>query len=108
MRADVADCSVLCVDIGGSSTKAGVLGPNGEIRHVSSIPTKPDADAFIDELATLIAETKASAERESRPVPAQLGVAVAGFLDEERNYLVYNSNFSWLEGYPLSKQLKER
>ena len=37
-----------------------------------------------------------------------MGVAVAGFLDPERRYLVYNSNLQWLEGFPLRKRLTER
>lgn len=108
MTGDPAGYSVLCVDIGGSSTKAGVLGRNGEIRHVSSIPTKPEADSFFDNLMMLIAQTKAAAERGSETVPRQLGVAVAGFLDEERNCLVYNPNLAWLEGYPLRRRLQDQ
>jgi glucokinase len=107
MAADSANSSVLCVDIGGSTTKAGLLDPNGNLSHVASIPTRPDSDAFFRSLVELIGQTKASAEEASGRPPTQMGVALAGFLDEERSCLLYNSNLAWFEGYPLRQKLQD-
>ena len=93
---------ILCVDIGGTSTKAGVLDQHGEMVLVQSIPTRPDAETYAANLIALIAAIGQSAGCR------QLGVAVAGFLDGDRTHLVYNSNIAWLEGFPLRARLSER
>jgi glucokinase len=97
---------VLCVDIGGTSTKAGVLRQSGEVEFVSSIPTRPDAESYLHSLASLIERTRAAATQQGLETN-QLGMAVAGFLDPGRDYLLYNSNLSWLEGFPLRRRLTE-
>ena len=93
---------VLCVDIGGTSTKAGVLDHHGEMGLVESIATKPDAETYAGNLLALISMVRESAHCK------QMGVAVAGFLDAARTHLVYNSNIAWLEGFPLRERLSER
>lgn len=98
---------VLCVDIGGTSTKAAVLDVLGEIRFLDSIPSVPDCESFFRSLIELIEKTRDIAARESGEKPSQMGVAVAGFLDPGRSYLVYNSNLQWLEGFPLRERLTE-
>ncbi len=95
---------ILCVDIGGTSTKAGVVSEDGSVSHLGSIPTKPDPDCFLDNLARLIAKTRDQAGLEL----TQLGVAMAGFLDEDRSCLAYNPNLPWLEKYPVRTKLQER
>ena len=98
MRTEV----ILCVDIGGTSAKAGFVDWNGQVTHVDSIPTKPPVDSFFHDLATLI-QSKLNAQ----PSVTQLGVAIAGFVDETRSYLAYNSNYRWLENYPLKQTLQQ-
>jgi glucokinase len=98
--------AVLCVDIGGTSTKAGVLHKRGEVELIHSIPTKPNAESYLQSLASLIERTLAATQQDFEI--KQLGVAVAGFLDSERSSLLYNSNLSWLEGFPLRRRLLER
>lgn len=91
---------VLCVDIGGTSTKAGIVNARGELEFVDSIPTRPDAAAFVREICVLVHRTVRAAGSTLNHF-AGLGVAVAGFLDEDRNCFLYNSNIEWLEGFPL-------
>jgi glucokinase len=95
---------VLCVDIGGTSTKAGIVDPAGELGFVDSIPTRPDAQAFVRALCELVQRTLAAAGASPSEF-AGLGVAVAGFLDGERNRFLYNSNIAWLEGFALRDAL---
>jgi glucokinase len=94
------DGPVLCVDIGGTSTKASLVSQLRKVGDIRSIPTRPDAETYFQQLAELIEAMGASSTR--------LGVAVAGFLDEARTHLVYNSNIAWLEGFPLKQRLSER
>ncbi len=91
---------VLCLDIGGTSTKAAVRRASGEVGEVHSIATKPGVETYFASLTDLIDQSRAGA--------GQMGVAVAGFLDSARTQLVYNSNLSWLENFPLRERLSER
>jgi glucokinase len=99
--------SVLCVDIGGTSTKAGVVAADGSLCLDSSIPTGPDAPAFAAALCDLIARTQRAADEAGIAI-AGMGVAVAGFLDPARTRLAYNPNLSWLVGFPLRDHLTSR
>ncbi|MBV8572966.1 MAG: ROK family protein [Acidobacteriaceae bacterium] len=99
-----ADRTILCADIGATSTKAGFLDSRGELHYVDAIPTQPDPESFVDNLCALVDSTLA-AVRENNLTPRGLGVAVAGFLDEKRERLLYNSNLSWLENFPLRPRL---
>ncbi len=96
---------VLCVDIGGTSTKAGLLATSGDLQFVDSIPSRPDAVHYFSQLLTLIRQTLNQAGEQSAPPPLEMGIAVAGFLDDDRTRLVYNPNLSWLENFPLRDRL---
>jgi glucokinase len=89
---------ILCVDVGGTSTKVGLVSALGQTQNVRSIATLPDAETYFRNLAYLI-------ESSLEPGLQKMGVAVAGFLDEARSKLVYNSNLSWLEDFPLKERL---
>lgn len=99
--------SVLCVDIGGTSSKTGVLDDAGQLHLIDSIPTTPDASSFIDRLCVLIDHTLKDARAAGFAVTG-IGVAVAGFVSTERDRLVYNPNLSWLEEFPIKERLAQR
>lgn len=100
--------SVLCADIGGTSTKAGIVSVTGELAHFDSLPTQgPDPAAFVDSLCYLLDRVREIASAEQWLLPG-LGIAIAGFLDPGRSCMVYNSNLPWLENYPLRDHLAER
>src|SRR5436305_1336283 len=108
MTASAAQTSILCADIGGTSTKAGVVNAAGELRLLDSIPTRgPDARSFADALCELIDRVRGAAMVEQRQLTG-VGVAIAGFLDPDRASMVYNSNLPWLENFPLREYLAER
>lgn len=90
---------IICVDIGGTSTKVGLLDATGQLHSFESIPTKPDVESYFDSLAALIERHVATSECTG------IGVAIAGFLSLEKDRLLYNSNLSWLEGFPLRSRL---
>jgi len=99
--------AILCADIGATSAKAGFLDAEGELHYQGSVPTRPDAESFVDSLCWLIEQTGIAAVQAGCE-PCGLGVAVAGFLDDEREHFLYNSNISWLEGFPLRSRIAER
>ena len=97
--------SVLCVDIGGTTAKIGMLAPSGDLKLCGSLPTRgPDPEVFAHRLCDEIGKTERAARREG-VVLAGIGVAIAGFLDDERGRMIYNSNLPWLEGYPLRDRI---
>ncbi|HEY7303371.1 MAG TPA: ROK family protein [Bryobacteraceae bacterium] len=99
--------SVLCVDIGGTSSKAGILDPAGQLHWIESIPTSPNALSFANRLCELIDRTLANGAAGGHVI-AGIGVAVAGFISFERDRLVYNPNLSWLEEFPIKDRLSQR
>src|SRR5947209_4260363 len=98
--------SVLCVDVGGTSTKVGLFGPSQTIESVDSIPTRGPAPEFGDALCALIARVRQTTNIAQTPL-AGIGVAVAGFLNDSRDRMVYNSNLAWLENYPLRDRVAQ-
>lgn len=87
--------SVLCVDIGGTSTKFGLFGESERIQILESIPSRGPAGEFVQSLEAAISRAV------GRHQVAGIGIAVAGFLSESRDRMVYNSNLPWLENVPL-------
>jgi glucokinase len=100
-----ANSCILCVDIGGTTTKIGALHGSKPVSPEAVIPTKGPADRFARELALSISNVR-SACASSGPVLG-VGVAVAGMLDDECTQLFYNPNIAWLEKFPLRDFLRD-
>jgi glucokinase len=99
---------VLCVDVGGTSTKVGVMQTSGEVQVHGTLRTKgPDPEKFAAELCQEIAKVN-TAVGSSGTELAGIGVAIAGFLDDERRSMIYNSNIPWLMGFPLRDRIADR
>ena len=96
---------VLCVDIGGTSTKLGVFQLPDRLRPLETIPSRGPAEDFGKSLSDAVLRIQQLVYHEQQSV-AGVGVAVAGFLNDERDRMIYNSNLAWLEGYPLGNVLK--
>jgi glucokinase len=95
---------VLCIDIGGTSTKIALVTARGDVEGLESIPTRPPVEDYI---RLLIDRVGAFFQQQASRNINRLGVAVAGFLDAGRTHLAYNSNLSWLENFPLRSRLAE-
>jgi glucokinase len=95
---------VICIDIGGTTTKAAILDASGQLHFIETIPTRPPADSYFGALCALIGQTRAAALAGGHHVTG-MGVAIAGFLNQERDRLLYNPNLSWLEQFPLRENL---
>lgn len=88
----------LGIDIGGTTTKIAVVSETGNVLKFWSIPTdlRGGVDAFIDRVAAGAGECDG------------VGVAVAGFVNDEQTRMVYNPNLPELENYPLKAALEAR
>jgi glucokinase len=98
---------VLCVDIGGTSTKAGILEMDGHLKFVDSIPSGPHIQAYFEALLRLIRQARERTHVSHRQPVAEMGISVAGFLDDARTRMVYNPNLNWLENFPLRDRICE-
>src|SRR5690242_6358403 len=96
--------SVLCVDIGGTSTKIGIFDRCERVEILESIATRGPAESFANSLCEAIKRGWKNAGHGDAGLLG-VGVAVAGFLNEARDRMIYNSNLAWLEGYPLRDRL---
>ncbi|MBV8898293.1 MAG: ROK family protein [Acidobacteriaceae bacterium] len=93
---------ILCVDIGGTSTKIGLFEQSPPVEIIDSLPSSGPASSFMEALCTRI---RAVLNTKSGHPVFGLAVAVAGFLDENRDRMIYNPNLPWLENYPLRAHL---
>jgi glucokinase len=94
----------LGIDIGGTNTKVALVGREGRVAALETILTRPEGSvAQAPELVRRVAE---SAGRCLQGHPAEAaGVAVAGFVDDARESMIYNPNLPWLADFPLKSAL---
>ncbi len=88
------------IDIGGTTTKLALVGPDGKIEGLRTIPTAPGhAPEFVDRVAAAFHEAGLRGDR--------VGVAVAGFVSDAHDAVAYNPNLPWLERFPLRTALEQ-
>jgi glucokinase len=97
------------IDIGGSSTKIGIVADDGSILRRVSVPTSlhGEPNVVVDAIVASI-QPLLDAAGSDEPKVAGIGVSVAGFLDHERSAMVHNANLPALHGFPLRRSLEER
>ncbi len=96
------------VDIGGTSTKIGIVGEDGHISARAAIPTSAAGDPL--PLLEAIGSTlrpMLDALGTSGLTPLGIGVSVAGFLDPDHSAMIENANLRALCGFPLRPAFEE-
>jgi glucokinase len=97
------------VDIGGTSTKIGVVSADGSIIKREIVPTSlhgepiPVVDAIVSSLRSMLNPPKAEQISVSG-----FGVSVAGFLNGDRSAMIHNANLPALRDFKLRSALEER
>jgi glucokinase len=92
--------NALGIDIGGTDTKVALVSARGDTAMIETFRTGAD------NARGLIANIREAAQRCCGDIPIRgAGVAVAGFLNPERDRLIYNPNLEWLCGFPLRDAL---
>lgn len=89
------------VDVGGTSVRASVVDPRGRVLDTERVPT-PGTSAALN--AAIADSVGALAER--HPVAA-VGLAVAGFVSEDRRVVRFAPHLAW-RGAPVADQIAER
>lgn len=90
------------IDIGGTKILGAVVSEGGQVvRELRVASPASDPDAMVTEVASLIAQL--STEHEI----AAIGVAAAGFMDKQRETILYAPNLNW-RNEPLRERLVKR
>jgi len=88
----------LGVDIGGTTLKAGRVGPTGlEARVSAQTPQEPRS--LVESVTALVEELQGPKK--------SIGVAVAGLLSPHDGAIINSPNLRWLEGFPLRDSLQK-
>ena len=88
------------IDIGGTKIAAGRVDPSGGVQDLISRPTPRDQpEAIISTVAELVLEL------DQHEVIETVGVAVAAFLDRDRDRVYLSPNIAWSD-FPLRERLE--
>jgi len=85
--------TVLAVDVGGTTIKGAVVGPDGEIRHALSAPSRAGDDP-VEAVRTLCVRLRDDAVR-LPAAPAAIGVVTPGLVDEDAGVVRYAANLNF-------------
>ena len=89
------------IDIGGTKIAGGVVSPTGELLDQVEKPTDPDdPESILSTTAAIVSELP------TENIQSTIGVAVAAFLDSQRENIYFSPNIVW-EDYPLAKRLED-
>lgn len=97
------------VDIGGTSTKIGVVAEDGTVVLRDRVPTSLHGEPLeiVEAVGhSLLGMLKTSSGAGN--VTAGIGVSVAGFLTPDRSAMVHNANLPALRDFPLRRALQDR
>lgn len=93
--------STIGIDVGGTSLRAAVVTPDGRILDRERVPTPGSVEALEDALESVVSRL-----RSRHPVSA-VGLAVAGFLDENRSFLRFAPHLPW-RAVEVRQHMQER
>ena len=85
--------TVLAVDVGGTTIKGAVIGPDGTIRHSLSAPSQADGDP-VAAVRSLCTQLHADGVRRG-DAPAAIGVVTPGLVDEDAGVVKYAANLNF-------------
>ncbi|MDP4634385.1 MAG: ROK family protein, partial [Pontimonas sp.] len=92
----------LGLDIGGTKIAGARVSPYGEVLAQASRPTTPDnPEGILDALAEIFHELG------GKETLSAVGVAVAAFLNAERDSIFFSPNIAW-QNFPLKAAVTER
>jgi glucokinase len=97
------------IDIGGTSTKIGIVGEDGSILSRERLPTSLQGEPLaIVEAIGLSLPPMLDAANAQGHLTVGIGVSVAGFLTADHSAMVHNANLPALREFPLRSALEKR
>jgi glucokinase len=99
----------VALDVGGTSTKLGMVTASGAVLHERAIPYRedPTGTGLVEDVSAEICDLMAAARAAGYAVVG-IGGSVAGYVDPAHDRMIFNPNLPWLEGYPLGDALTAR
>lgn len=88
-------------DIGGTNARAAVVDARGSIIEVISTATPHTAVALTEAIVTMVEQLR------SRHQIGAVGVALAGFLDPECEFVRFAPHLAWRDDQPIRRELEE-
>src|SRR6266516_867550 len=97
------------IDIGGTSTKIGIVSDDGSIVTRDTVPTSLHGEplAIVDAIGSALLPMLDGANAQGQ-VTAGIGVSVAGFLTADRSAMIHNANLPALREFPLRRALENK
>jgi glucokinase len=97
------------IDIGGTSTKIGIVAEDGSIITRDTVPTSLHVEplGIVDAIGSALLPMMDGANAQGQ-VTAGIGVSVAGFLTADRSAMIHNANLPALREFPLRRALEDR
>ncbi|HST06791.1 MAG TPA: ROK family protein [Gemmatimonadaceae bacterium] len=97
------------IDIGGTSTKIGIIAEDGSILMRETVPTSLQGEprGTVAAIGESLLPMLAKVSEEGRPAIG-VGVSVAGFLTTDHSAMVHNANLPALREFRLRDALEER
>lgn len=97
------------IDIGGTSTKIGIVADDGSIVTRDRVPTSLRGEplAIVEAIGLALLPMLDGANAQGQ-VTAGIGVSVAGFLTADRSAMIHNANLPALREFPLRRALEDR
>ena len=97
------------IDIGGTSTKIGIVAADGGILARDRVPTSLGGEpvGVVDSIGRSLLPMLEAARRQGHDI-AGIGVSVAGFLTPDHSAMVHNANLPALREFPLRRKLEDR
>ena len=101
-RLDLSAVDALGLDIGGTKIAGARVSPDGKVLSHASRPTTPDnPEGILDALSEIFQELG------GHEALSAVGVAVAAFLNAERDTIFFSPNIAWRD-FPLRAAVAER
>lgn len=98
----------IALDLGGTDTKGGLVGPGGAAAHLQRRPTRVEGGygRVLDDLAAFVAELTSQAAEAGLPVVG-IGIGAPGPLDRASGVIQFAPNLGWTD-VPLAVDLAAR
>ncbi len=91
----------LCIDVGGSAIKHGIIGPDLNLTHKGEVPTPHEgAEEYLGALEKLYREAKDQVEG--------IAMSVPGVIDSENGICISGGNLDFIENFNLAAEMTRR
>jgi glucokinase len=106
---ELADRSVLAIDLGGTQVRAALITSNLAVHERRAVPTRDEdgVDAVVGRICEVAAGVLADARAAGLPAPIAVGISAPGPLDPWRGVVIATPNLAGWHDVPLGSRVAE-